>query len=98
MRTIWKYNLEMDNQQMIVSWRGLYEIMLPKAAYFLAIREQHGKPAIWFQVDTEQEKEVRKFIIVGTGKPIPEKFKIKHYLGMFFLNEGYFVGHVYEVT
>lgn len=100
MKTIWKYNFEMSNRKIgalgsMVSWKEIYEIMIPKNGDVLAIRTQHDKPAMWVQVDPEEPKEIRKFIIVGTGHSIPDG--TKSYLGMFFLNSGNYVGHIYEV-
>ncbi len=99
MKTIWKYNLEMKESPLRIAWKGIYEIQIPTGAEFLSVREQHGKPAIWFKVDTENPLVVRFFIIVGTGKQVQnvhEDMKLT-FLGSFFLHNGSFVGHVFEV-
>lgn len=84
---------------MLVQWHGRYDIAVPKGAEFLLLREQHEAPALWFKVDTAAGvHEIRSFIIVGTGKElvVPENNSAK-YLGTFFLNKGFFVGHVFEL-
>jgi len=63
MRTIYKYNLEVTQQQVINA---------PYTAMLLKIGFQDGELCAWFEVDTEYLKGKRKFWIVGTGHAIPK--------------------------
>lgn len=103
MITIWEYPLDMDSTRLMYAWRPLYDIQMPAGAQFLSvrtqIRTQRKIPYMWFLVDTDVTGiETRQFIIAGTGKKIDSSLsnQIK-FLGTFFLDEGQFVGHVFEV-
>ncbi|KKK66100.1 hypothetical protein LCGC14_2967480 [marine sediment metagenome] len=96
MLTIWKYNLEIQNDNpILMQWKDIYEISMPVYSEFLSVGTQHNKPVMWFKVETQTDRITRKFIIVGTGRKV-EPISAK-YLGTFLLNEGYFVGHVFEL-
>lgn len=54
-----------------------------------------GDLCVWIEVDTnEEELHVRKFIIVGTGREVPNDL-ILEFVGS--TVEGDFVFHIYEV-
>lgn len=94
MRTIYKYNLEVTDEQII------------SAPYFVAVLSvgvQNDKPVIWVIVDTENEQANYTVKIVTTGSDISDikgrmtgvgNFDDWYYLGTFELNNG-FVGHVF---
>jgi hypothetical protein len=83
-RTVWKYPLSF----------GINHIELPVEATILHVAIQHtGQPAMWAEVDTDNSRERRHFMIFGTGDEIPES---AHYIGTVLL--GQFVWHVIEVS
>lgn len=59
MRTIWKFQLT------------AMEIPMPSGAEICAFDFQSGVPCIWACVDSDAEKVVRRFTIVGTGHETP---------------------------
>jgi hypothetical protein len=59
MRTIWKFQLT------------AMEIPMPQDAVICTFDFQNGVPCIWACVDSEAEKVVRRFKIVGTGQETP---------------------------
>ena len=59
MRTIWKFQL------------SAMEIPMPRDATVISFAFQNGVPCIWACVDSEAEKTVRRFEIVGTGQETP---------------------------
>jgi len=63
MKTIYKYKLEIKEEQVIDA---------PYTASLLKIDFQNGELRAWFQVDTNYMKGKRKFWIVGTGHEIPK--------------------------
>lgn len=66
MRTVFKYELWLtDGSQAIATYPGPIR----------HIAFQQGKICLWIEVDTESEskKVVRRFMVFGTGHPIPEK-------------------------
>lgn len=86
MRTIYKYELA----------AGLgTKLELPKNARFLSIQTQGQSPQMWFEVQTEREKEYRQFYVFGTGHQIPDDLKLD-YLGTFQLAGGALVFHAFE--
>jgi len=72
----------------------------------LFVREQKNVPYIWFLADVDAEKE--KTIVLETrmtGEDSPESFNAEgkltskgEYLGSFFLDDGNYVGHVWNVS
>lgn len=96
MITIWKFKLDMiDNNEIVIAWKPVYELWIPVGAEFLSLREQYNEAEMWFKVDATANVEQRKFLIVGTGRKIKEKNA--KFLGTFLLNQGSFVGHVFEL-
>jgi len=85
MKTIWKFQFEVDDN---------IEIEMPMGAEILTVGIQHGIPCLWALVDTEKDKIKRKFELYGTGHPVSERHK--KYIGTFQTREGYLVFHLFE--
>ena len=79
MKTIWKYQIGMAST-----------LEVPKDAKLLAVQTQNEEPCLWFEVDPNNEKEPRKFHVIGTGHEV----RGNKYLGTF--QSPPFVWHVYE--
>ena len=86
MKSIWKFQLQIKGEEYIE---------MPEGAKILAIQEQHGWPHIWALVDTEAEKELRRFYTIGTGHPFDLPPSAKH-VGTFQVESGNLVFHVFE--
>lgn len=86
MHTIWKFP---------VPEHDCFTLELPHRARFLDVQVQHGKPQAWFLLDPEARKVIRRFVVFGTGHPIPEQEKLTH-LGTFQLFVGELVVHLFE--
>jgi hypothetical protein len=84
MARIWKYPLQMRNEQ---------TIMMPAGAKVLAVQVQDGVPCIWVAVDEREPQTVLRFFrICGTGHEMCEG----NYVGTFQLAGGRFVGHLFD--
>lgn len=86
MHTIWKFSIPQTDT---------FRLDLPSGARFLDVQVQHGAPQAWFLLDPDAEKEARRFVLVGTGHPVPEQEKLKH-LGTFQLFTGELIVHLFE--
>lgn len=87
MKTIWKQELVVEDEQ---------SISVPRGAKLLCVQVQNEKPCLWFLCDPSQSlKDSKKVYIYGTGNPIYEDVINYHYLGTFQLLQGKFVGHVF---
>ena len=84
-RTIWKFTLGAD---------CTHEI--PAGSQILSVREQHGEVCMWAVVDPGYLKVVRRFVLVGTGHPLPADATLK-FLGTAQLDQGFLVLHAFEV-
>jgi hypothetical protein len=88
MKTIWKYQLVLEDFQ---------EIEMPKASRIISTGiDPMGDLCIWAEVFTdfsEENKESKTIAIVGTGNPMPIDPVL--YIGT--VPMGQFVWHVYEV-
>lgn len=82
--TVWKYILEVTDEQ----W-----LELPRGYRFLSVDVQNGVPCLWVQVDSEAVKDSILVVTVGTGEPM-RKDDMK-FLGTYQLYNGSFVGHVF---
>lgn len=90
---IWKYELELTDQQII---------SLPKGAKILTLQTQRKdegeepRPFIWAEVNPEAPQEERVFCTLGTGKNIPTAFfEQTDYVGTY--QQEPFVWHVYTL-
>ena len=86
MKVIYKYQLIIDDRQIVV---------MPKGAEILCVQVQNNIPCIWAKVNTGKvENEERIIFIFETGHTIyNEELK---YLGTFQLIDGNIVFHVFE--
>lgn len=84
MKSIWKWGLSL----------GTNTVQMPEGTTILSFGNQLEKPTIWGEVDVDQEREDRVFVIVGTGHEIPDNGL---YLGTAQFMEGALVWHLYEL-
>lgn len=89
MRTIYKYRLEMTTKEQV--------IYMPAEAEIVHVESQSNNPCMWVDVDVGPERRMseRRFIIFNTGDPIPNL--CLKYVGTFMRDEGFYVGHIYEI-
>lgn len=91
-RSIWKFPLFTKKDNITVGINA--DIIMPVGAEVLCVQTQYNSPYLWVVVDTEAEKEMRSFTLLGTGEDFT-----KHpgrYLGTFQLDGGNYVIHVFE--
>ena len=90
MRTIWKKNLEFTHKKQ--------ELHMPVGAQVLTVKEQRGKPCLWYTADSVAEHVTRTFIMVGTGHQMPYgPDRDITYVGTVFFDDDYLVFHVFEI-
>ena len=82
MNRIWKYQLEITDDQYID---------MPQGAKPLSVGVQRGVPCLWADVDPDKVLRPMYIKIIGTGNPISKDGTL--FIGTFQL--GLFVGHVY---
>ena len=85
MKRIYKYDLEIEDEQVI---------LMPKGSLSLCVQVQKGLPYLWALVDDEAEKEQVLITMVGTGNPADHVHN-KLYLGTFQMSGGDLVWHVF---
>lgn len=73
---------------------GAFNLEMPYGAKILHVTDQNGTPCLWAEVSPDGQHELRRFVIQGTGHPIPEdgRFHVKTFLS------GDFVWHLYELS
>jgi hypothetical protein len=90
MLTIHKYVLKNEDLQ---------KVIMPKNSSILSVQNQFEEICLWASVDTEEEKEERTILIVGTGNPIivlKSKKETAYFIGTVQLRQGNLVFHVFE--
>lgn len=70
-------------------------VHMPLGAKVIHADIQGEQICLWAHVDTKQKKELRRFMIVGTGHTMPEGQKLEH-RGTVLMHEGTLVVHVFE--
>ena len=60
MKTIWKYALDLRDEQ---------SPLIPRGAELLSVHMQDGTPTVWALVDPKAERVPREIAIRGTGNP-----------------------------
>jgi hypothetical protein len=85
MKSIWKFPLRVEDEQ---------EVMMPYGAEILCVQVQNGVPCLWAEVESTNTAQARIIRTRGTGHP----FVGKHgeYVGTYQLDDGAFLGHVYD--
>lgn len=86
MKVIWKYELKVTGKRILD---------LPKGAEILTLQEQYGVPCLWVLCDNSQRTEERIFQTLQTGVFID--VIIGTHIGTFQLQNGNYVGHVFEI-
>jgi len=91
MKTIWKFNLNIEDEQKVV---------MPKDAKILTAQMQKDTLCLWALVDTDITviDENRYIGIYGTGNPIPAPENIKKYISTFQLHDGGLIFHIFELN
>jgi hypothetical protein len=85
MARIFKYQLQVADEQ---------QVLMPLGADILCVQVQHGQPFLWALVSDENVSEPVTIFTHGTGHETSEK--IGRYIGTYQLQDGAFVGHVFE--
>jgi len=88
MKTIYKYDLPMENRAIIP---------MPEGATILKVGVQHNKPVLWALVDSDAPVTDRVFFVFGTGHSFDLAEPFIHH-GTLLLHGETFVGHVFEKT
>ncbi len=86
MKTIWKYEIEVNDQ---------INLDMPGGSKILDIQNQDGKIYMWAIVNTKNNIEKRSFLIYGTGHKIDVRENLK-YIGTFQVRDGSLVFHLFE--
>jgi hypothetical protein len=82
---IWKYPIPITDE---------FEIELPRNALVLCVQMQLDTPCIWVKTSGNDDKEKRKFAIIGTGNPFDAYGLV--YVGTFQQYMGALVWHLFE--
>jgi hypothetical protein len=82
----------------LVVWKfPLGEVVeMPEGAEILRLGTQGGQPYIWALVDSTAFMRDRRFVVVGTGMPVPDARG--SYIGTVLLHDDSFVLHVWEAA
>jgi len=84
-KRIWKFTFEPTDN---------IEIEMPKNAEILTVQTQCEQSCIWALVNPKEEKEIRKFRLVGTGHIINDN--LGKYIGTFQIMNGQLIFHLFE--
>lgn len=85
MRTIYKYALAYDDEQVLYLHRG---------ASILTVQNQREELVLWADVDTSNDKVMRKIRILFTGFEIPS-YLVLSFISTVQLSNG-LVAHIFE--
>jgi len=94
MKTVWKFPIPIQDE--------VIEVPMPKDAEIVYVACQKEVVCLWALVETEAEKEVRKFRIYGTGHEIRPNVGTGYntydtYVGTAIQFGGDLIWHVFEV-
>lgn len=63
-KTIWKYSFDIDDE---------FVLEMPEGARVLHVAMQGRQSCLWAVISPERSKVKRRFSIVGTGHPMPDR-------------------------
>lgn len=89
MRSVWKYPLPFPPLD-------VFSLTMPDGAEVLHLETIAQLLYLWALVDSDRSSVERTFAVVGTGHPAPPAEEAA-YVGTFFLLDGAFVGHLFEM-
>lgn len=88
MKTIYKYKIDVGSY---------FYLDLPVGSETLSVHGIGDDAYMWIMIDRmELEQEKKVFYIAKTGEYI-DGLQYKRFIGTFIVNEGEFVGHVFEL-
>jgi len=88
MKTIWKYDINMSDDQ---------TVMMTDGAEIIALEMHEGTLCLWAIIDTYRSWFTsRRIRIVGTGYEIVFPLKTAKHIGTVLENDGEFVWHVFD--
>ena len=73
------------------------EIEMPLATILSVGLDPSNTPCIWATVDTNSEKEIRRFALIGTGWPLDDFVEKYHMNFLDTIKEGPYMWHVFEL-
>jgi len=85
-QTIWKYDLNIDDSQMIE---------MPIGAIIISCHLQYGRPVLWAIVDPRQPRKHRIINMSGTGRDLSNRI-LGVFIGTFLINRDDLVFHVFD--
>lgn len=83
MRTIWKFELPNG-----------FAITMPYGAEVIRVARQGAVPCLWAIVESDNAPAMRRFMVIGTGRPIPPAARF--YIGTW--DDDPFVWHLFELA
>lgn len=84
MPTIWKYDLEIDDRQIVE---------MPEGAELLSVQMQRDRLRLWALVDPIAHKVAHNIIVHGTGHPVGD---VGLFIGTVQTHGGQLVWHVFD--
>lgn len=87
MRTVYKYGFAIQDD---------VTLTLPRDAEILHVDAQGAVPCVWALVDTTADEVDRRFLLAGTGHPLPDD-GLTH-VGSFQMVGGALVFHLFEIV
>lgn len=88
MKTIWKFTLQVNDQQ---------SILMPEGAEILCVQTQRDEACLWALCDSEAPKtRKRHFAVRGTGHPCGVEITVEGYIGTVQFEGGALIFHVFE--
>ena len=85
-KTIWKFPLNITDEQIVV---------MPKGSDLLSVQVQYGTPNLWALINNPcAPNESRRIFTLGTGHPAPND--LGTYLGTYQTNGSALVLHVFD--
>jgi len=85
METIYKYNLEVIDRQII---------QMPEQSEILTVQSQFNEPKLWVKVESDNKKIDYEIAMFGTGYPILDDYN-GVYIGTIQLDYGNYVYHCF---
>ena len=95
MKTIWKFPLEVTDEQTVMMPKGA-EILSAHVQVSVDVDAAHESVCLWALVDTDAKLQKRVVEIFGTGNPIDIPGVTHKFIGTVQMRGGSLVWHVFE--
>jgi hypothetical protein len=104
MKKIFKYELIKGTRIAPELPGGIYEVEMPKTAKIISAKLllklgncYHGTPTLWAIINENEEREIKRFVVLETGEEMPQEVGPANFISTIFDENSNLVFHIFQM-